>query len=407
MMDKKLYIGIDIHSKEQVIAILPSALLNEQSNNWKKYKSFSIKNNAADYKALDSKIRHFAPDIRQVCIAIDHTGGHYSAPLVHFLNSKGYDVFYLASMTVKAAKERFLGEENKTDKLDAAVLAYLLFLRDSQGSSLHITATIADLNSSATLLRSLILQRKQYVKLSTQTISRLHQYLLAVFPEGESKYFKQLLKIVPYYQTPEDMLNRNRLEDINGITDEERISILRLADNTVGIPGDQYRWIIKDNCIQRAEAQHKVTSFYSMIKKEVNKHPYGEILCSFPYIGEIIAATLIGIIKDIDYWSNKKKLKKALGVYGRQYISGYDTNIRRSGKGGYREGKSALFQACLGCLHRDLKPNDFRDYYERQLNHGKMPRKAMASTCGKMAEIIFHCLKSGEKYNYMGKYKHS
>ena len=117
-------------------------------------------------------------------------------------------------MTVKAAKERFLGEENKTDKLDAAILAYLLYLRDSQGSSLHITATKADLNSSATLLRSLILQRMQYVKLSTQATSRLRQYLLAVFPEGESKYFKQLLKIVSYYPIPVDILNSNQLKDI-------------------------------------------------------------------------------------------------------------------------------------------------------------------------------------------------
>ena len=186
-----------------------------------------------------------------------------------------------------------------------------------------------------------------------------------------------------------------------------RISILNLAKNTVGIPGEQYRWIIKDISKQRSEAHHKSTSLSLMIKKEVKKHPYGEILCSFPYIGEIIAATLIGIIKDINYWPNKKKLKKALGVYGREYISSRDTHIRRSEKGGYREGKTALFRACLGCLHKDLKPNDFRDYYEKQLSHGKMPRKAIASTCGKMVEIIYHCLKSGEKYEYLGKYKYS
>ena len=112
-------------------------------------------------------------------------------------------------------------------------------------------------------------------------------------------------------------------------------------------------------------------------------------------------------IKDINYWPDKKKLKKALGVYGREYRSGGDTYVRRPGKGGYREGKSALFQACLGCLHKDQKPNDFSDYYEKQLSHGKMPRKAIASTCGKMTEIIYHCLKSGEKYQYLGKYKYS
>jgi len=284
MISEKLYVGIDIHSREQVVAILPSSRLEGQPNNWKKYKPFTIKNNATDYDALEAKIRHITPDISQVCIAIDHTGGYYSAPLVHFLNSKGYNVVYLANTSVKGAKERFLGEENKTDKLDAAILAYLLYLRDSQGTSLHVTARVAKLDSSATLLRSLILQRMQYVKLSNQTISRLHQYLLAVFPEGESNYFRQLLKIVPFYPIPADIL-KNDLKAIKGISEEERVSILLIAKKTVGIPGEQYRWIIKENCLQRSEALHKSASLSLMIKKEVNQHPYGEILCSFPHWG--------------------------------------------------------------------------------------------------------------------------
>jgi len=31
--------------------------------------------------------------------------------------------------------------------------------------------------------------------------------------------------------------------------------------------------------------------------------------------------------------------------------------------------------------------------------------KALVSTMGKLAEIIYHCLKAGEPYQYQGKYK--
>jgi transposase len=345
------------------------------------------------------------PDNSQVCIAVDHTGGYYSAPIVYFLTSRGYTIYYLASRSIKDAKERFLHEENKTDKLDSAMLAYLLYLRDAYGSSLNITATIADLESRAALLRSLVLQRKQYVKLAHQAANRLHQYLLAIFPEGELTHFTQLLKIIPFYPTPLDMLKSNRLEKIKGINEEKRDTILTLAKQTVGVPGDHYRWAIQDLCTQLTEAKRKSESMANALKKEVEQHPYGEILLSFPFISEITSATLIGIIRDINYWQNKKKLKKALGVHGREYISGAGSGIRRPGRSGSREAKSLLYLACRGCIRDSTPANDFKDYFEKQMRHNKIWIKAIVSTCSKMAEIIYHCLKSGEKYSYQGKYK--
>lgn len=38
----------------------------------------------------------------------------------------------------------------------------------------------------------------------------------------------------------------------------------------------------------------------SRIREEVVAHPYGEILLSFPHLGEVIAATIIGVIGDIN-----------------------------------------------------------------------------------------------------------
>ena len=65
-------------------------------------------------------------------------------------------------------------------------------------------------------------------------------------------------------------------------------------------------------------------------------------------------AALIGIIKDINYWPTDKTLKKALGVYGREYISGASPPVRRPGKSGSLEAKVALFQACIGCTKKML-----------------------------------------------------
>ena len=143
-----------------------------------------------------------------------HTGGHYSEPVVHFLQTKGYTVYHLETKAVKAARERFLDQENKTDIIDAIGTAYLLYLRDVHGLSFGISALEPELGSKAAVLNSLVLQRWQFNKLACQATNRLHQLLLAVFPEGEARYFKPLLKITPYYPSPRDILDSNGLEGI-------------------------------------------------------------------------------------------------------------------------------------------------------------------------------------------------
>ena len=401
----QLYVGIDVHKRDQVSSILPISIFEGKTNKWKKIKPITVRNNIEDFESLHNIIVSQAGDISHVSVAVDRTGS-YSIPVVNFLLSRGYKVYFLTNQSVKVAKERFLKEENKTDRLDSVILAYLLYLRDFKGLALNISATKPDFESQANLLRPLVLQRMQYVRLGVQATNRLHQYLLIVFPEGELKYFKQLLKIIPYYPTPQDILNSNKLQNIKGISKENRMSIIALARETVGVPADKYRWIINDLNLQRLEAQRKKELITRQIKKEVLAHPYGRILCSFPFIGDIIAATLIGIIKDIDYWPTDKTLKKAFGVYGREYISGVGHAVRRPGKTGSREAKKvALFQACIGCTRKNAYPNDFRDYYDKQLHKNKIWIKAMSNTTGKMAEIIYHCLKTGVLYQYQGKYK--
>ena len=109
-------------------------------------------------------------------------------------------------------------------------------------------------------------------------------------------------------------------------------------------------------------------------------------------------------MKNIDNWPNKKKFKKALGVYSKLIQSGAKSNTRR-GKEGSKHGRRVLFQICMNCIKRNAPDNDFKDYYLRQVNQGKVKIKALVSTMGKLAEIIYHRLKNGELYEYQGTYR--
>lgn len=401
---RKLYVGIDVHSRQHKAAVLPVELLKQSGTLWRKVKPLSIKNDMADFEHLDAIIRSHISNAEEAVIAVDHTGGHYSEPIVFFLQAKGYSVYYLETKAVKAARERFLDQENKTDVIDSVSTAYLLYLRDVHGMSFRISTMTPELDSKAATLNSLALQRWQFSKSVTQATNRLHQFLLAVFPEGEARYFTQLLRICPYYPTPRDILASNGLEEIEGLRQKDKDNILKLAANSVGVPGDIYRWLIKNLGIERMELLAKRDTITSMLQAQVKAHPYGSILLSFPFLGEIAAATIIGIFKDIERWPDKKKFKKALGVYNSLTQSGAGIGRSRQGKEGSKNGRRVLFQVCLGCIRTKAPDNDFRDYYLRQVARGKPRIKALVSTMGKLAEITYHCLKAGEPYQYQNKY---
>ena len=402
---RKLYVGIDVHSREHKAAVLPIALLEQAGATWRKVKPLGIKNNIADFERLDTTIRSHISSAEEVAIAVDHTGGHYSEPIVYFLQAKGYTVYHLEAKAIKAARERFLDEESKSDVIDSTSAAYMLYLRDIHGISFRISAMTPELGSKAAALNSLVLQRWQLNKLATQATNRLHQFLLAVFPEGEAQHFTQLLKVTPYYPTPKDILDSNGLERIEKLSQKDKKNILELAANSIGIPGDIYQWLIKDLSIQRLESLAKRDALTSMLRTQVTAHPYGDILLSFPYLGAIAAATIIGIIKNIERWPDKKKFKKALGVYSSLTQSGVSSGRTRQGREGSRHGRRVLFQICFGCIRTNVQDNDFKDYYLRQVARGKPRMKALVSTMGKLAEIIYHCLKAGELYQYQGKYR--
>ncbi len=402
---RKLYVGIDVHRESHKVAVMPIALLERPGAVWKKVKPLNIKNDIDDFERLNTAIKSHISSTEEVAIAVDHTGGHYSEPLVYFLQRKGYSVYHLETKAVKAARERFLDQEIKSDTIDSTCAAYILYLRDVHGLSFRVSAVTPQLGSKAMVLNSLVLQREQLKKLVNQATNRLHQLLVAVFPEGEAKYFKKLLKIAPYYPTPQDIIASNGLKGIVNMSLGHKEDLQQLAARSVGVPGYLYRELIRDLSIQRREAEAKRDAITLIIRREVAELPYGEILLSFPCLGEIAAATIFSVVKDIKNWENKKKLKKALGVYGSLSQSGTGGGRSRQGKEGSRHGRRVLFQVCLGCIRTNVSDNDFKDYYLRQLARGKPKLKALFCTMGKLAEIIYHCLSAGEKYQYQGEYK--
>ena len=296
--------------------------------------------------------------------------------------------------------------ENKSDDIDAIRIAYLLYLKDLAGPLFKTTAVrLPDFDTRASVLHALVLHRQQYNKLITQSTNRLHVFLTGIFPEAEKKYFTQLLKILPYYTTPQQIVRSREMKKVKGVGKATKHAIKELAKGTAGIPASNYRKLILNLCRQLEQALDWRKEITESIEKEVHEHPYGAILLSFPRLGTIAAATIIGTVGDIKQWPSDKKLKKALGTYSSFQESGKSLSVRKQGRGGNRLCKSALYQVVMLCLPGNAPENDFRDYYRRKVSRGKRKISAIVSTMGKLTEIIYHCLKTGEPYYYKGVYK--
>jgi len=98
-----LYVGIDVHSREHRVAILPASAL-KAGLSWRSAKSLRIRNNASDYLLLDQTVRAMGGSARRAKFVVDATGGHYSEPLVRFLQSKGCAIYHLESKAMKQAR---------------------------------------------------------------------------------------------------------------------------------------------------------------------------------------------------------------------------------------------------------------------------------------------------------------
>jgi transposase len=408
-MPATVYVGIDVHSRQHVAAVVPLSTMELPGAAWKK-KAATLKllNRRPDFAALLAAIRSHEPDPQAVQVAVDHTGGHYSAPLVHFLLTEGFDVYHLEPKAVHMVRKGILDEERKDDSLDAATLARLLYLRDRLGESLRIAPVRPDLTSSATGIRAAILQRWSANKTATQAANRLHQYLTATFPEGEKAFFKELLTIARFFPPTPDRILAVHAEgnpDALPLPRKKWSTIVEAARESVGVPSAPFDRVLSRAGEDYARAIAQRDAMGADIEAHVQAHPYGPILLSFPYVGPAAAAVVIATIQDVSRYPTKKHFRKALGLYSTAKQSGERAPEGKMGREGSRDGRRVLYQACMGMVAKSAPPTDFRDTYQRQVDNGKKRKRALVAIAGKLAEVIYHCLRTGQPYRYQGTWR--
>ncbi|MFQ5813464.1 MAG: transposase [Anaerolineae bacterium] len=402
-MEKQIFVGVDLHKGGAVLALLR---LSQNGGNpfLTAPEVIPVRNCQSEFLELASNIDRICPSPTGVSILFEGSSLGMPAPLVYFLQQQGYHLFQIPAEAAMEARKRLLGHEAKSDELDASALAYLLYLQQVFGLCLRITPVTSSMKGQAEVLRLLVSQRWQLIKMHTQIANRLRPLVAAVFPEGEQHYFKALLRILPKTPVPEDLVVAGKAGDLKmrGMPKSRKNRLLSLAATTVGLPGERFREVIRTFAELRQDIAEHCKHIERFLADELQDIPAYHLLLSFPGMGTVTAATLLGAIGDIQRWKGLAAFKKSMGVYGVVRQSGAASPVVLKGRGGNRAAKRTLYQLVVLSLSPYVPDNDFRDYYRKQIARGKPSRKAMFATMAKLAKILYFCLQKGVPYQYQG-----
>jgi transposase len=201
-------------------------------------------------------------------------------------------------------------------------------------------------------------------------------------------------------QVSEDDLYRDFLEFGGRYRAKEKCTILRkLLDSAILIDVpffvSRQKMILDD--IERLE--HNITYIDEQIKEIVDTHPYKPILWSFPIKGYVWACTLIGVIGNIDRFNNYKKFKKYVGYSVENKTSGVSVRASRLSYQGSRLTRRVLFQMTMSLISPLGGDNPFKTHYQRLVGRGMPKMKALCHVAGKLAQVIYGCLKNNRLYD--------
>lgn len=122
------YVGIDIGSDFHVAACIPFEKFRIEKE-WKRSKTMKFNSDSQGITkfihALEDIQGQFGYKPQDFFILLEPTGGYYSYLIVRVLRDRGYSIYQVENKAVKDFRERQLGLNEKSDEIDARIMAYM------------------------------------------------------------------------------------------------------------------------------------------------------------------------------------------------------------------------------------------------------------------------------------------
>ena len=421
----KFYVGIDIGYKFHVAACIPLENFLDTKESWKKTKTIKFDSDSKGLHQVLDALNIVSKNPKDFFILMEPTGGHYGFTIMTLLLSLGYDLFQVENKAVKDFRERSLGIKEKSDQIDAKIMAYMGFHKAMHPSMISVRLVTP---STPTQILFHTLTRDRW--LLSQQLTRRKNQVLQLFsvtnPELKSVFAKpsrtSVLKLVLSFPTAREMAAASEDEIKNvllkagahRVANKYAKEIKELVNNSIAIEAPhlitRQNWLIEEaQNIQKAlddlDTQIHTLLFGNMVEN-TPPHPYTRILFSLPSMSDTWACALIGVIGDINRFDTYKRFKKYLGFSAENSKSGTSVDKTRLTYDGVRDTRRVLFQMALVLISPKIGKNVFKEYYNKLISGRPskclppMPKmKALGHICGKLSQVIYGCLKANTLYN--------
>lgn len=394
---RRVFVAIDIAKRwNEVLVETPDG----------RRQRFKMAQTRQDYDRLDVFLRSLSSPCT---IGLEATG-NYHRTLTYFLESQGFEVHLVSSLSAARTREAVFNSWDKNDPKDCEVILHLV----KQG----ITQTYYD-----PLLRGFHdiqeLSKTYYqVTLSRTRLrhSLLTHYLPIYFPEAErylhrsrAQWFARTLIAFP---TPQSMTRLDfesfveKAWEVVGRKVNKRqwlYDLYQTAQQSIGLPVEPdspavetFRLVL-GQYLQLNELRRRLESTAQELQSSNEDF---RRLQTLPGVGPILATTILAEAGDLRRFAHHRQFLKYCGFDLATFQSGSSRGQSRLSKRGNARLRQAFWMAAAVAVR--LRENSFRQKFENYIRkdpqNADLKRKACTAVAAKMARVAHALIKSGTDY---------
>jgi len=354
-----LYVGMDIH-KDTHTAVATNAF-------GQRLLTQKLGNTETDFANLVFQIKQLSNQKRLTPVFGLEDSQGYGRRLTKYLTSQQLLVKAVSPVLVNQLRQSETHPE-KSDELDAKGVATVLIQRIDRLPSVTVTKT----QKLAKDMKELAGDRAFLVTESTRLKNQLHWLLHQAYNTGYRDKFKKVfsVKALKYWH---------------------RCPVPTLLKHETLLAGRIKRKVKRLQQI-RQEVRELEVELALLIEKS------GQHLTTMSGCGVVLAATVLGELRDIDRFSSPSALAKYAGLAPREYSSGKRVRHRKT-RAGNRQLNRAIHRIALSQISRS--GNEYaKQYYQRKVAEGKTKMQALCCLKRRLVNVIYMMLKYQQPYDY-------
>lgn len=360
-LNDKLIVGVDIHKQQHTAAALVP-LVGQVG-------CITFNNDETGINHLITQINTLSEQYNREAIFALEDINSYGLLLAKSLHIQKRVVLYVTSTTT-AFMRRAYPQLNKTDEIDALMIAQATLLKAGENRVVCFDSTLID----SINLKSLTNRRKDLAFETTKYKNSLHKILYSLYGRSYGSKVKWsdkfCIKALDNWITL--LLENSNLQSQSAILQ-----------------------------IQRLQLIHKEIKLVekSLIEQTIN-NPYIQSLAKINGCSQLLACSIMAEIKDINRFANENQLAKFAGIAPTSFSSAGKVKFYLNRRGN-RELNFLIYRIALTNTSSISCTAESKAYYLKKIAEGKSKMHALRCLKRQIIRRVFHTLKSVDSYKIL------